>query len=219
MTSWSLWLKRKTQIQEQHVHKMLLLANERLPSISIGCLWVGADSCGASETLSGEISREAASERRGPLPVMFCLVLTCTKHLNSHWFGEGNIWEGPHQSKGSTGRSCQKPRGASAVQRRRGGGERKSGLSLCVRCATVMIRFILSSDTFETKRGLVSPCGAPGQSQIAPHWHGGDGWLQVCTELVHTFYMVIYKHAYCIYTLGCIYASIVLSIYPVWLLR
>lgn len=111
---------------------MLLLANEWLPSISIGCLWVGPDSCGASETLGGEISREAASERRGPLPVMFCLVLTCTKHLNSHWFGEGNIWEGPHQSKGSTGRSCQEPRGANAVQRSRGGEERKSVLSLCL---------------------------------------------------------------------------------------
>lgn len=171
---------------------MLLLANEWLPSISIGCLWVGPDSCGASETLGGEISREAARERRGPLPVMFCLVLTCTKHLNSHWFGEGNIWEGPHQSKGSTGRSCQEPRGANAVQRSRGGEERKSVLSLCLSLclphATVMIRFIFSSNTFGTKRGLVSPCGASGQSQIAPHWHGGgDRWLQVHTELMRSF--------------------------------
>lgn len=180
--------------------RALLLANGALPTNPIGCLWVGPDPCRASETLGGEISGEAASERRGPLPVMLSLLLTCTRHLNSHWFGEGNIWEGPHQSKGSAGRSCQKPRGARAAQKSRGGGGKKSqrlplSPSSPGNCNDPF--HFLMRHVWEPRGAFGESAwrgGAPGQPQTAARWftHSDHIHRHVCCACTCRYICAVY---------------------------
>lgn len=57
-------------------------------------------SCGASQRWVMK-SAEREFTPGLPLGLMFCLILTCTRHLNSHWFGWKNIWNRAHQSKGT----------------------------------------------------------------------------------------------------------------------
>lgn len=109
------------------------------------------ESCGA--TVRWVMKSAERELGMGPLRLMFCLVLTCTRHLNSHWFGWKNIWNRAHQSKDThTGAVKILVWSVCYIAQR----------NWYYKGATLMIHFILFFYAWDQWR-VLSTCGAPGQ--------------------------------------------------------
>lgn len=135
-------------------------------------------SCGASQRWVMK-SAEREFTPGLPLGLMFCLILTCTRHLNSHWFGWKNIWNRAHQSKGTHTGAVKIPACAVCVTLLKAIGVIKGEtLFFSFYSITLMMHFPPPEDR-----------GAPGQPQTC--FYTGDHTSTVSTYLCAWIFRVL----------------------------